>query len=137
MYVSLRFLFLDFLFSRTASLFYWKKDDDDDDSCIACVRQSLETQMATFFYSFLVVIVQYGDCLLQKSPHTCTPPSLFIHLLFFSVSILCVAISERLLLLLMGDVNHRCAHKKKKKKKKKKHVHSTSRGKAKEREDMQ
>jgi hypothetical protein len=31
----------------------------------------------------------------------------------------------------MGDVNHRCAHKKKKKKKKKKHVHSTSRAKAK------
>jgi hypothetical protein len=79
-----RFVFssLTFYFPEL-HLFYWK-DDDDDDSCIACARQSLETQMATFFYSFLVVIVQYGDCLLQKSPHTSSPPSLFIHLLLLS-----------------------------------------------------
>ncbi len=51
-------------------------------------------------------------CLLQKSPHPSLPlyPS-------FSISILYVAIYERLLLLLMGDVNHRCAYKTKK------HVH--------------
>jgi hypothetical protein len=64
-------------------------------------------------------------------PSKVTPyihPSLFTHL--FSVSIFCVAISERLLLLLMGDVNHRCAHKKKKKK----HVHSTSRANAQKKE---
>jgi len=61
-------------------------------------------------------------CLLQKSP----PPS--IHPFFplcpsFSISTLYVAISERLLLLLllMGDVNHRCANNMKK------HVHSTTR----------
>ena len=68
--------------------------------------------------------------------HLSLLPSLSIFF-FFPVSILCVAISERLLLL-MGDVNHRCAHrrkeKKKKKKKKKKHVQSTSRAKPKEKE---
>ncbi len=58
--------------------------------------------------------------LLQKSP----PPSIHPFLPLcpsFSVSILYVAISERLrLLLLMGDVNHRCANNMKK------HVHSTT-----------
>jgi hypothetical protein len=60
-------------------------------------------------------------CLLQKSP----PPSIYLFLPLcpsFSISILYVAISERLpLLLLMGDVNHRCANNMKK------HVHSTTR----------
>jgi hypothetical protein len=67
-------------------------------------------------------------CLLQKSP----PLSIYSSLFYpsFSVSILYVAISERLLLLLlllMGDVNHRCANNTKK------HVHSTT----KKREDTQ
>ena len=57
-------------------------------------------------------------CLLQKSPPLYIHSSLFTHP--FSVSILYVAISERLLLLLMGDVNHRCANNTKK------HVHSTT-----------
>jgi hypothetical protein len=59
-------------------------------------------------------------CLLQKSP----PPSIYLFLPLcpsFSVSILYVAISERLPLLLMDDVNHRCANNTKK------HVHSTTR----------
>jgi hypothetical protein len=78
--------------------------------------------MATFFYSFLSL--QYNK---EMSPSKLTPsiyPSLPLSPSSFPVSILYVAISERLLLL-MGDVNHRCAHKTKK------HVHSTSRASAK------
>ena len=81
-----------------------------------CVCQSLETQMATFFHSFFLsccVRMRDGYCL-QKSP----PPHNFLVFSFGPSSspyrsILNVAISERLLLLLlMGDVNHRCAQKK-------------------------
>jgi hypothetical protein len=56
----------------------------------------------------------------EMSPSKITPSihsSLFAHP--FSISILYVAISERLLLLLMGDVNHRCANNTEK------HVHNT------------
>jgi hypothetical protein len=95
-------------------LFYWK---DDDDGCLVCVRQSLETQMATFSYFFLTLCYDA-----EMSPSKITPS---IHPFLplcpsFPVSILYVAISERLLLLLMGDVNHRCANNMKK------HVHSTA-----------
>jgi hypothetical protein len=41
-------------FSRCFTLeHYYPHDKDTSDSCLAYVRQSLETQMATFFYSFL------------------------------------------------------------------------------------
>jgi hypothetical protein len=89
------------------------------------VRQSLETQMATFSYSFLTLLYNA-----EMSPSKITP-SIHPFLPFypsFSVSILYVAISERLLLLLMGDVNHRCANNTKK------HVHSTTK---RERENKQ
>ena len=60
-------------------------------------------------------------CLLQKSPPLCIHP--FLPLCpSSSISVLYVAISERLLLLLlMGDVNHRCANNTEK------HVHNTTR----------
>ncbi len=58
--------------------FYWK---DDDDSCLACVRQSLETQMATFSCSFLTLLYNA-----EMSPSKITPSiypsihsSLFAH----------------------------------------------------------
>jgi hypothetical protein len=46
--------------------FYWK--DDDDGSCLGCVRQSLETQMATFSYSFLTLLYNA-----EISPSKITP----------------------------------------------------------------
>ena len=65
-------------------------DDDDDDSSLACMRQSLETQMATFSYSFLTLLYNAEMSLLQKSPPSIYPsippslPILFAYLFFTS-----------------------------------------------------
>ncbi len=107
MYVSPCSLFLDFLFPRTTSsirrmmmivVFHVR------------VSHSKRKWQHSSTFSYGSSIMQ--RCLLQKSPHPSLPlyPS-------YSISILYVAINERLLLLLMGDVNHRCAYKTKK------HVH--------------
>ena len=65
--------------------------------------------MATFSYSFLTLLqnTEMSPSKITPSIHLSIPPSLYPS---FSVSILQVPISERLLLLLMGDVNHRCAN---------------------------
>ena len=71
------------------------------------VCQSLETQMATFFYSFLSFCYDTEMFLLRKSPRQYLHLSRSAHL-FPYLSTLQFVISMRLPLL-MGDVNHRRA----------------------------
>ena len=121
MFVSSRSLFLDFLFSRATSSSIGRM------MMIVVLRVRVSHLKHKWQHSS-TLSCRYSTiqrCLLQNSPHPSLPlyPS-------FPISILYVAIYERLPLL-MGDVNHRCAHKTKK------HVHSTSCASAEEREDAQ
>jgi hypothetical protein len=103
-YVSLRSLFLNFLFSRTTfsigrmmimMVVVLRV-------CVSHLKRKWQ-----HYSSFSCRCSTMQRCLFPKSPHPSIPPSLPIFFYIYSLR----RISERLLLLLMGDVNHRCAHK--------------------------